>query len=142
MLKHQINFRVRYCETDQMGFVHHGNYAQYFEMGRIEWLRNFGLSYKTMESEGIALPVVNLQTNFLKPCFYDDLLSLETEISAFPTAKIQFTYKLKREGILVSTGETTLVFVDSIKQRPMKAPDHFMEMLKKKINQDEILSSK
>ncbi|MDA8594900.1 acyl-CoA thioesterase [Flavobacteriaceae bacterium] len=129
MFESKMNFRVRYCETDQMGVVHHGNYAQYFEMGRIEWLRNFKLSYKKMEEDGIGLPVVNLQTNFLKPLYYDDELTLITELKEHPTAKIIFTYKLYRNEELMSTGETTLVFVDMDRNRPIKAPSYFLELL-------------
>ncbi|MGB0777266.1 MAG: acyl-CoA thioesterase [Flavobacteriaceae bacterium] len=129
MFESKLNFRVRYCETDQMGVVHHGNYAQYFEMGRIEWLRNFNLSYKKMEEDGIGLPVVNLQTNFLKPLYYDDELTLITELKEPPTAKIIFTYKLYRDQELMSTGETTLVFVDMDRNRPIKAPSYFLDLL-------------
>ena len=130
MLESKISFRVRYCETDQMGVVHHGNYAQYFEMGRIEWLRNFGLSYREMEANGVGLPVVNLQTNFHKPCLYDDELTLFTSLKDFPTAKIVFEYQLMRGATKIASGETTLVFVDIKKNRPIKAPQNFMDLLK------------
>lgn len=133
MLERKIQFRVRYCETDQMGVVHHGNYAQYFEMGRIEWLRSFGLSYKEMEADGVALPVVNLSTNFSKPAFYDDELELFTSLKDFPTAKIVFNYELKRDGVLISNGSTTLVFVNTTTNRPIKAPEIFMKLLKTEV---------
>jgi acyl-CoA thioester hydrolase len=80
MQTHTIQFRVRYGETDQMGYVYYGNYAQYFEMGRVEWLRNLGTSYKRMEESGIMLPVLNLNINYLKPAKYDDLLTLKTTL--------------------------------------------------------------
>ena len=67
MLTHTTNLRVRYSETDQMGYVYYGNYAQYFEVGRVEWLRNLGISYKSMEEDGVMLPVINLNINYLKP---------------------------------------------------------------------------
>ena len=73
---HQIQIRVRYSETDQMRFVYHGNYAQYFEMGRVEWLRNKGVSYKLMEESGIALPIVSMNINYKKPARYDELLTI------------------------------------------------------------------
>lgn len=130
MFESKISFRVRYCETDQMGVVHHGNYAQYFEMGRIEWLRNFGLSYREMEANGVGLPVVNLQTNFHKPCHYDDELTLFTSLKGFPTAKIIFEYQLMRGSVKIASGETTLVFVDMKKNRPIKAPQNFVDLLK------------
>ena len=78
MLIHELKIRVRYGETDQMSYVYYGNYAQYFEMGRAEWLRNLGYSYSEMEKDGIMLPVLNLNVNYLKPAKYDDLLTLKT----------------------------------------------------------------
>ena len=78
MKEYQFQVRVRYAETDQMGVVYHGNYAQYFEMGRVEWLRNLGISYKWMEDNGVMLPVVSLQMNYKKPARYDDLLTVKT----------------------------------------------------------------
>jgi acyl-CoA thioester hydrolase len=77
MKEHEFNVRVRYSETDQMGVVYH-NYAMYFEMGRVEWLRNLGISYKWMEESGIMLPVVSLNINYKKPARYDDLLKVKT----------------------------------------------------------------
>jgi acyl-CoA thioester hydrolase len=133
MFETNLRLRVRYCETDQMGVVHHGNYAKYFEMGRIEWLRNFGLSYKKMEEDGISLPVVNLNTNFHKPCFYDDELELKTSLEGLPTAKIQFNYKLFRGDILISSGSTILVFVDTVKNKPMRAPEFLYKILERPI---------
>ena len=78
MKDYEFSVRVRYAETDQMGVVYHGNYAQYFEMGRVEWLRNLGISYKWMEENGVMLPVVSLQLNYKKPARYDDLLRVKT----------------------------------------------------------------
>ena len=74
----KFKVRVRYSETDQMGVVYHGNYAQYFEMGRVEWLRNKGISYKWMEENGIVLPMVSLTINYKKPARYDDLITVKT----------------------------------------------------------------
>ena len=88
MLSNIIKIRVRYSETDQMSFVYHGNYAQYFEMGRTEWLRELGVTYKNMEESGIMLPVISLNINFMKPAKYDDLLSLKTTLVKKPSARI------------------------------------------------------
>jgi len=123
MLTHEIQFRVRYAETDQMSFVYYGNYPQYFELGRVEWLRNLGFSYKSIEESGIMLPVVNLNINYHKPAKYDDLLRLKTTLLRLPTAKIEFKYELYNESNdLLTTAETTLVFVDIQSNRPTKAP--------------------
>ena len=82
--------RVRYAETDKMGYVYYGNYAQYFEVGRVEGLRDLGLSYKKMEDEGILLPVVEFQIKYLKPAYYDDLLTIKTTITLVKGALIFF----------------------------------------------------
>ncbi|MDP2088963.1 MAG: thioesterase family protein [Flavobacteriaceae bacterium] len=131
MILHLTQFRVRYSETDQMGYVYYGNYATYFEVGRVEWLRNLGISYKSMEENGMILPVINLQINYLKPAKYDDLLTLKTTLTKKPGARIEFTYELfnEMEELLV-TGSTSLVFVDIAKNKPTKAP----QLLLKKIN--------
>ncbi len=123
MILHKTQLRVRYSETDQMGYVYYGNYAQYFEVGRVEWLRNLGISYKSMEENGIMLPVINLQINYLKPAKYDDLLTLKTTLIKKPGVKIDFSYELfNEENELLVTATTTLVFIDMFKNKPTKAP--------------------
>ncbi|WP_415669096.1 acyl-CoA thioesterase, partial [Zobellia roscoffensis] len=115
-----ISFRVRYSETDQMGVVYYGNYAQYLEMGRVEWLRSAGISYKELEENGIMLPVVSLSLNYKKSAFYDDLISVETTLKKTPSVKIEFDYVIyneKRE-ILVEAN-TVLVFINMKNKRPI-----------------------
>ena len=80
MQKFITKTRIRYSETDQMGVVYHGNYAQFFELGRTEWLRSLGVTYKNMETNGIILPVISLQCNFIKSALYDDVLTIETTL--------------------------------------------------------------
>ncbi|MDY7393739.1 thioesterase family protein [Aureibaculum sp. 2210JD6-5] len=131
MLNHEINIRVRYGETDQMKYVYYGNYAQYFEMGRVEWLRNLGMSYKKMEELGIMLPVINMNINYLKPAKYDDLLTLKTILLKEPGFKIEFAYELYNEANeLLTKATTALVFIDIERNRPTKAPDYILEKLK------------
>jgi len=130
MLHHEIKFRVRYGETDQMGYVYYGNYAQYFEMGRVEWLRNLGISYKRMEELGIMLPVLNLNINYLKPAKYDDLLTLKTNLLKKPSVRIEFDFELFNENnVLLTKGFTSLVFIDIAKNKPTKAPDYILEKI-------------
>lgn len=130
MPNHKINFRVRYAETDQMGFVYYGNYAQYFEMGRVEWLRNKGITYKEMEDNGIVLPVLRLNINYRQPAKYDNHLSLTTTLLKMPTLRIEFEYQLhNEEDILLTTGNTTLVFVNKATMKPVKAPDYLLKKL-------------
>jgi acyl-CoA thioester hydrolase len=127
---HQFTVRVRYAETDQMGVVYHGNYAQYFEMGRVEWLRNLGLTYKEMESRGIMLPVVSLSLNFKKPARYDDLLTVKTIFKKQESVKIEFDYEIYNEqGELLTTGNSVLVFVDMKTGRPVTPPEYVTEKL-------------
>lgn len=132
MKKDNLKVRVRYAETDQMGVVYYGNYAQYFEMGRTEWLRKFGLSYKWMEDNGIMLPVVDLTVKFKQSALYDDLLTVVTEIEKIPTIRIVFNYKIYNENDeLLTTASTTLVFVDKETKKPIMAPDYLLEKLNK-----------
>ncbi len=127
----QISFRVRYGETDQMGVVYHGNYAQYLEMGRVEWLRELGFSYKKMEEEGVMLPVISLQINFKKSALYDDLIRVVTILKKRPSVKIEFDYKIYNEAdeILIEA-HTVLAFINKATKRPMKCPEAILEKIK------------
>ena len=128
MLTHNIQIRVRYGETDQMGYVYYGNYAQYFEMGRVEWLRNLGVSYKRMEDSGIMLPVLKLNINYLNPAKYDDLLTLQTTLLKKPTVRIEFDFKLYNEQKeLLTEGYTSLVFINMEKNKPTRTPNYILE---------------
>jgi acyl-CoA thioester hydrolase len=127
MLASVITVRVRYGETDQMGYCYYGNYAQYFEIGRTEWLRENGISYKEMELTGIMLPVTDLQIKYLKPAKYDDLLTIKTYVKNKPTAKIEFYYEIFNGEELLTTGTTSLVFINTAKNRPVKAPQYILD---------------
>ena len=130
MISDKIQFRVRYSETDQMSFVYHGNYAQYFEMGRIEWLRKLGISYKKMEESGVMLPVISLNTNYLKPAKYDDLLTLKTTLVNKPLVKIKFEFEIRNESDEILTkANVTLAFINSITKKPVRAPKYLLKKL-------------
>lgn len=127
----KISFRVRYAETDQMGVVYHGNYAQYLEMGRIEWLRGFGISYKSMEESGIMLPVISLGINFKKSALYDDLITVETQLKRMPLVKIEFDYRIYNEKQeILAEATTVLAFLDQHTKRPVKCPDYVLDKIK------------
>jgi acyl-CoA thioester hydrolase len=131
---HEFKVRVRYAETDQMGVVYHGNYAQYFEMGRVEWLRNLGLSYSFLEKNGIMLPVVSLTINYKKPARYDDLITVRTILKKQESVKIEFDYEIYNgRGELLTTGNSVLVFVDMKTGRPVAPPDYVINALKGEI---------
>ncbi|MBT8209119.1 MAG: acyl-CoA thioesterase [Eudoraea sp.] len=130
MIINEISFRIRYGETDQMGIVYHGNYAQYLEMGRIEWLRSLEISYKTMEESGVILPVISLQINYKKSAFYDDLITVVTRLKSKPAVRIEFEYEIyneKRE--LLATANTVLAFMNSKTKRPIRCPGYLLEKI-------------
>lgn len=130
MKKFLTKTRVRYSETDQMGVVYHGNYAQFFELGRTEWLRKLGVTYKDMEISGIMLPVISLKCNFLKSAMYDDLLTIETCLVKKPMVKIEFDYKITNQNDeLICTGNTVLAFMNMKTKRPTRCPDYLLESL-------------
>ncbi len=126
----EIQIRVRYGETDQMGVVYHGNYAQYFEVGRVEWLRKFGVSYKQMEEEGIMLPVVSLSVNYKKSARYDDLIKVKTQLVKTPSATIEFNYEITNENDeILTTGNTVLVFININRNKPTRCPQYLLDKL-------------
>tara|TARA_B100000497_G_C7687587_1_gene417057 strand:+ start:1452 stop:1847 length:396 start_codon:yes stop_codon:yes gene_type:complete len=127
----ETKLRVRYSETDQMGIVYYGNYAQYLEQGRTDWLRSLGLTYKFMEEHQVMLPVINLNIDYKKPAKYDDLLTIKTSLLEIPSVKIKFYYEIYNQyDELLVTATTSLVFLDSITRKLIKAPDYLLEKLR------------
>ena len=131
MVSAEIQTRVRYGETDKMGYVYYGNYALYFEIGRTELMRKLGFPYRRLEDVQIEMPVLNLSVNYYKPAHYDDLISIKTTVREKPGVRIKFFYEIFSEsGILLTTGETTLAFVDSITHKPRRPqPDVLKKIL-------------
>lgn len=130
MKEHKIELRVRYSETDQMGVVYHGNYLPYFEVGRVEWLRNQGISYKSMEESGVALPIVNINISYKKPARYDDLLTVTTKFKNQSSVKIEFECLINNEkGELLTTADFILVFVDIQTGKPILPPDNIKAII-------------
>ena len=126
----EIQIRVRYGETDQMGVVYHGNYALYLEIGRIEWLRKLGISYRKMEESGIMLPVVSMSLNFKKSARYDDLINVKTQLKNPPTAKIEFDYEITSEsGEIIALANVVLAFIDMKTNRPVRAPQYILDVI-------------
>ena len=128
---HRTSLRVRYGETDQMGFCYYGNYAQFCEVGRVEALRALGLSYKELEEQGIMLPVTEYSINYHHPARYDDELHITTSISALKGARIYFEYSIENtKGQLIASAKTTLVFIKSVHFKPTQPPQQFIELIK------------
>jgi acyl-CoA thioester hydrolase len=123
--------RVRYGETDQMGYCYYGNYAQYFEVGRVEALRALGMSYRDLEEKGIMLPVSTFSVKYMAPAFYDDELTIITSITEISASRIYFEYEIRNEkNTLISKAETMLVFVKKENMRPTQAPESFLSLIK------------
>jgi len=130
MKYHETKIRVRYSETDQMGIVYHGNYAQYLEIGRIEWLRNFGVSYKKMEEQGVMLPVISLSINYKKSARYDDVVYVKTQLSKMPTATIEFNFEiLNEDGEIITLAKAVLAFINMKTMKPTRCPKDILDKL-------------
>lgn len=137
MIKTETTLRVRYGETDQMGFVYYGNYAQYYEVGRVEAMRSLGFSYREMEEGGILMPVINLTINYKKPALYDDEVRVVTMVKEMPKVRITFDYECyNQKNDLLNTGSVTLVFIDKTRNKPTVPPDWFLEGFRKKFKAD------
>ena len=131
MYSHAVKYRVCYADTDQMGYVYYGNYARLYEIARVETLRSLGVSYKSLEDNGIGLPVSEHYTKFIAPGLYDDELTVICQVDMLPTAKIEFSYRIINEaGDLINEGKTTLVFMDLNSKKIIKAPDFILSALK------------
>lgn len=131
MLLTTISIRVRYGETDQMGVVYHGNYATYCEVARVEFFREMGLPYKELEDSGIMLPVVELNTKFVKPAYYDEVLQIKTILPKIPrSVRLYFEYEIRNDkGELLTTANSTLAFVDMKTRRPVRCPEYMIKRL-------------
>lgn len=113
-----------------MGVVYHGNYAQFFELGRTEWLRKLGVTYKDMEINGIMLPVISLSCKFIKSAVYDDVLTIETILVKKPMVKIEFDYVIRNQkNELICTGNSVLAFMNMKTKKPTKCPTYLLESL-------------
>jgi acyl-CoA thioester hydrolase len=131
MFEHSTKIRVRYGETDQMGYMYYGNYAQFYEVGRVEMLRSLGLTYKGMEESGIMMPVMELSCKYLKPALYDEEITVRVIMNKLPAIRIHFCYELYNEkNELINTGETLLVFINMKTNRPCLPSQEFLDKLK------------
>jgi acyl-CoA thioester hydrolase len=134
MYSFETKLRVRYGETDQMGFAYYGVYAQYYEVGRVELLRSLGISYKDIEAMGFALPVVDLNINYKKPALYDDEITVKTTIKEMPSVKISFNYETFNEnGDLLNIGEVVLVFVNKETGKPCFPTEMIINKFKERL---------
>lgn len=130
MYQSETSVRVRYGETDQMGYVYYGFYAMYYEVARVEAMRQLGLSYRDVEAMGVMMPVLENHSKYMAPARYDEVLRIVTTIREKPTIKIKFEYEIFNEANkLINTGETLLVFVDKKTNRPCRPPEAMEKLL-------------
>jgi acyl-CoA thioester hydrolase len=130
MFVFETKIRVRYADTDQMGYMYYGNYATFYEVARTEMLRSLDMTYKSMELEGVMMPVFELKSKYIKPAIYDEEIKIKVTIEKKPFVRIIFKYELFNEGNeLINIGETTLVFVDMKKNKPCLAPKNFQDKI-------------
>lgn len=130
MYQSETKIRVRYGETDQMGYVYYGNYAMYYEVARVESLRQLGMSYRELEEGGVMMPVLENHSKYLSPARYDDELRIVTTIREKPGVRISFAYDIFNEtNQLIHQGETNLVFMNKQTGKPCRPPEHFQELL-------------
>ena len=127
MKKFSMQIKVRYCETDQMGLVHHGSYVNYFEEARISWISNLGFSYGEMEKSGIILPVSKLNINYLRPAYFENDLVVNVELAELPTSRLIFNYTITNKDDVVVTGTTVLAFLNKETKKPVRCPDYMLE---------------
>ena len=131
MYQFEVQIRVRYAETDQMGYVYYGNFAAYYEVARTEAFRSLGIHYKQMEKDGVMMPVLEMRTKYIRPARYDDLLTIKMMLRNKPVGtRILFEYEVLNESNeLLNVGETTLVFVDMKTGRPIPLPQEILSKL-------------
>jgi acyl-CoA thioester hydrolase len=128
MFLHRTHLRTRYAEVDRMGYVYYGNYATYFEVARTEAMRQLGLNYLELEEQGVLMPVTRYEIRYLRPAFYDDELTIETEVRDKPRARIVFHYRtFNQKGELLNEALTELCFIDTTTHRPMRAPQRMID---------------
>ena len=130
MIEESITLRVRYSETDQMGFVYYGNYAQYLEVGRVAAMKKAGVSYRSLEEEGIGLPVRDMKIKYLRAALYDDEIEVRTQIKEMPDRLIVFDYTIWRGDELLIEASTTLFFMDKKSNKVIRTPDKMKDQLK------------
>lgn len=128
----ESQIRVRYGETDRMGYMYYGHYPEYFEVARTDMIRSLGLSYKEMEDNGIILPVRSLRVDYKTPAFYDEVLTVKSCLKTLPETRLDIDYEIRNsQNQIVCTGNTVLVFVDSKTRRVRRCPEFFLDAVRK-----------
>ena len=131
MITGEIKLRVRYSDTDQMGYVYYGRYASFYEVARVELFRSLGFSYKKLEEEGIGMPVIDMETKYILPIKYDEQIKINTTIENLPSSRISFKYEVyNQNNELANTAKTTLTFINLINKKPVRMPAKLLDIIK------------
>lgn len=131
MITGEIKLRVRYSDTDQMGYVYYGRYASFYEVARVELFRSLGFSYKKLEEEGIGMPVIDMETKYILPIKYDEQIKINTIIENLPSSRISFKYEVyNQNNELANTAKTTLIFINLTNKKPVRMPAELLDIIK------------
>ncbi len=132
MISAEAKIRVRYAETDKMGYVYYGNYATYYEVARREIMQKLQLSYVKFENDGYFLPIAEMKVKYLRPALYDELLTVKVTLKNYRHGRLEFEYEVFNEnGELINKGYTLQVFIDGKTRRPTRPPQYFLEAVEK-----------
>ena len=131
ILRHRHDIRVRYSDTDKMGFVYNGNYLAFFEIGRTELMRAYGLPYTVFENNGYFLPLVEAHVKYKSPSYYDDILTIESTLKPEVKAVVRFDYVIYRRDVVIAEGFTVHTFMNAETRRPVKPPRFYIEAVEK-----------
>ncbi len=130
MITNDVEIRVRYKDTDKMGVVYHSNYIVFYEVARTEMFRALGISYAELEHQGIIMPILEVQSKYREPAYYDDLITVRATVSELPMARLTVTYEIfNAAGRTINTGKTVLGFVNMSQMRPCRAPKELVDVI-------------
>ncbi len=134
MISKDIDIRVRYKDTDKMGVVYHSNYIVFYEVARTEMFRELGISYAELEKRGVIMPILEVESKYREPAYYDDLITVRASVSEVPMARLTVTYEIfNAEGRTINTGRTVLGFVNSELMRPCRAPKEMVDLIAERL---------
>ena len=138
MIENNFDIRVRYSDTDQMGYVYYGRYANFYEIARVELFRKLGFTYSQLEEEGIGMPVIQMETKFIIPAKYDEIIKINIQIKKIPSAKILFHYRLyNKKSNLINTATTLLTFIDLQTKKAVRTPKKLLEIINNNFSEKE-----
>jgi len=138
MIEGDFDIRVRYSDTDQMGYVYYGRYANFYEIARVELFRKLGFTYNQLEEEGIGMPVIQMKTKFIIPAKYDEIIKINIQIKEIPSVKILFHYRLyNNKKNLINTATTLLTFIDLQTKKAVRTPKKLLEIINNNFSEKE-----